>query len=51
MMRMMVDAKNRHAGNLTATRGPVNVTARGMHDAGTLRQIDGERPNCAHQTL
>jgi hypothetical protein len=36
MVRMMVDAKDRHGRNLTATRGPVNVTARGMHDAGTL---------------
>jgi len=36
MVRMMVDANDRHAGNLTATRGLVNVTARGMHDAGTI---------------
>ena len=36
MMRMMVDATDRHAGNLTATRGLVNATARGMHAASTL---------------
>ena len=34
-MRMMVDASDRHAGNLTATRERVNVTARGMHALGT----------------
>jgi len=36
-MRMMVDASDRHAGNLTAARGLVNVTARGMHAPGTTR--------------
>jgi hypothetical protein len=48
---MMVDANDRHAGNLTATRGRVNVTARGMHAAGTLPMNGSGRPICAHKTL
>jgi hypothetical protein len=51
MMRMMVDANDRHAGNLTAACGRVNVTARGMHAASALMLNGGERSICAHKTL